>query len=121
MLAALIGAAATAATAADGARGADAVDARARLEALHYDLEVASYCGLVDGAVSAGFRTAAGALIAASGLDRDGLDALRGRAWQAAHAEWQNRGLGGFRNWCRTDAVAGAARLAGPDWQPPAR
>jgi len=118
MLAALVGAAATAVVAADDA---DPIDARTRLEALHYDLEVASYCGLVDGAVSAGFRAAAGALIAASGLDRDGLDALRGRAWQAAHAEWQNRGLGGFRSWCRTDAVAGAARLAGPDWQPPAR
>ena len=79
--------------------GGEREAARARLEALHYDLEVAGYCGLVDGDVGAGFRAAAAPLVEASELDREGLDALRGRAWQAAHAEWQNRGLGGFRAW----------------------
>ena len=67
-----------------------------------------------------GFRAAAAPLVEASELDREGLDALRGRAWQAAHAEWQNRGLGGFRAWCRNEATEGARRLAGPRWRPPA-
>lgn len=34
------------------------------------------------------------------------------RAWQDAHAEWRNRGLGGFRAWCRGDARRTAERLA---------
>jgi hypothetical protein len=29
-------------------------------------------------------------------------------AWKMAHAEWQNRGLGGFRNWCRTEGMEAA-------------
>ena len=45
-------------------------------------------------------------------LSREEMDALRGRAWRDAHAEWQNRGLGGFRAWCREDARHGADRLA---------
>jgi len=89
----------------------DAAAARARLEALHYDLEVAGYCSLVDAEVGAGFRRQAEALAERAGLDRAGLDALRGRAWQAAHAEWQNRGLGGYRGWCRNEGRAAAERF----------
>lgn len=83
------------------------------LFSVFYDFEVAGYCGLVSNAVGQGFRSKAQRLIERDGLDRDTVTQLRGEAWQAAHAEWQNRGLGGFRNWCRTEGRAAAERFAG--------
>ncbi len=80
---------------------------------MFYDFEVAGYCGLVTNAVGRGFRRQANRLIERDGLDREMVNQLRGDAWQAAHAEWQNRGLGGFRNWCRTEGSAAAAKFAG--------
>lgn len=62
--------------------------------------------------VGEGFRSKLTALVERYGVDRAEMDALRGRAWQDAHAEWQNRGLGGFRAWCRSDARRAADRLA---------
>ena len=84
------------------------------LSAVFYDFEVASYCGLVTDAVGNGFRREAKRLISRDAVDSETVTHLRGKAWQAAHAEWQNRGLGGFRNWCRNEGVAAAARLAVP-------
>ncbi len=83
------------------------------LSRVFYDFEVAGYCGLVTNAVGHGFRRQAEGLIQRDGLDRETLNRLRGDAWQAAHAEWQNRGLGGFRNWCRTEGSAAARRFSG--------
>jgi hypothetical protein len=31
--------------------------------------------------------------------------------WTDADLEWGNRGLGGFRNWCRTEGIAAARRF----------
>ena len=59
-----------------------------------------------------GFRSKLGALVERDGVDREVMDGLRGRAWADAHEEWQNRGLGGFRAWCRGDARRSADRLA---------
>ena len=73
---------------------------REEIGRLLYDFEVASYCRLVTDDVGEGFRSKLTALVE------------RGRAWQDAHAEWQNRGLGGFRAWCRGDARRAADRLA---------
>ena len=83
------------------------------LSSVFYDFEVAGYCGLVSNAVGRGFRREADRLIERDGLDRETVNRLRGDAWQAAHAEWQNRGLGGFRNWCRTEGIAAAERFSG--------
>ena len=85
---------------------------REEIRGLLYDFEVASYCGLVTDDVGEGFRRKLTALVERYGVDRAEMDALRGRAWQDAHAEWQNRGLGGFRAWCRGDARRAADRLA---------
>ncbi len=74
-----------------------------------YRLEVAGYCSLGDDAVATGFRIERDRLIARDRLDRESVERARMSAWQMAHAEWQNRGLGGFRNWCRTEGQ-GAAR-----------
>ena len=86
--------------------------AREEIRRLLYDFEVASYCGLVTDEVGDGFRSKLTALVERDRVSREEMDALRGRAWQDAHAEWQNRGLGGFRAWCRGDARQSADRLA---------
>jgi hypothetical protein len=44
-------------------------------------------------------------------IEQETLNELRGKAWQAAHWEWQNRGLGGFRGWCRNEGRAAAERF----------
>lgn len=85
---------------------------RTEIRRLLYDFEVASYCGLVTDDVGEGFRSKLAALVARDPVGREEMDALRGRAWQDAHAEWQNRGLGGFRAWCSGDARRAADRLA---------
>ena len=85
---------------------------REEIHRLLYDFEVASYCGLVTDDVGEGFRSKLTALVERDRIGREEMNALRGRAWQDAHAEWQNRGLGGFRAWCRGDAKRAAERLA---------
>ena len=85
---------------------------RQEIRRLLYDFEVASYCGLVTDDVGAGFRGKLTALVKRDGVGREEMNAMRGRAWQDAHEEWQNRGLGGFRAWCRGDARRAAERLA---------
>ena len=85
---------------------------REEIRRLLYDFEVASYCGLVTDDVGEGFRGKLTALVERDRIGREEMDALRGRAWQDAHAEWQNRGLGGFRAWCRGDVRRAAERLA---------
>ena len=79
---------------------------------LAYDLEVASYCSIVDETVARGFRIALQTELERSPLSQAKLDELRGMGWQLAHAEWQNRGLGGFRNWCKTEGRTVAKALA---------
>ncbi len=90
----------------------DAADTRRALFDLYYGFEVAAYCGLVTQPVGAGFRARSSVLESALGGDRAAIEALRGQAWQAAHAEWQNRGLGGFRGWCRDEGATAAGRIA---------
>lgn len=99
---------------------AEPLEGYPELSSVFYDFEVAGYCGLVTNAVGRGFRREAERLIERDDLDRDTINRLRGDAWQAAHAEWQNRGLGGFRNWCRTEGSAAALRFTGksPESQP---
>jgi hypothetical protein len=96
------------------AANAQTAVAHAELSAVFYDFEVASYCGLVTDAVGIGFRRETKRLVSQDAIDSETVTHLRGKAWQAAHAEWQNRGLGGFRNWCRNEGRAAAARLSAP-------
>jgi hypothetical protein len=84
---------------------------REALRAAYYEIEVAGYCGLVDDAVAAGFRRQVERILDGAEVAQDTLNELRGKAWQAANAEWQNRGLGGFRGWCRNEGRAAAERF----------
>ncbi len=83
------------------------------LTRVFYDFEVAVYCGLVSPGVRSGFERELARV-------REGADAAteqraRMQAWKEANLEWQNRGLGGFRGWCRSEGRDAAARFAGPE------
>ena len=88
----------------------DAVIREALREA-YYEIEVAGYCGLVSDTVAAGFRRQVNRILGDSVVAQETLNDIRGKAWQAAHWEWQNRGLGGFRGWCRKEGQAAAERF----------
>ena len=93
---------------------ADDPQGEAKLRALMYDFEVTGYCSLVSEAVGSGFQRRERALVHTHSIDEATVTRVRGEAWQAAHAEWQNRGLGGFRAWCSNEGKAAAAALAAP-------
>ncbi len=102
-----------------GGASAESTHSYPEISSLYYDFEVAGYCGLVTRRVGEGFQRRAAELIDEHGLDQETLNRIRGDAWQAAHKEWQNRGLGGFKNWCRTEGRAAAEGLAQmPDGAP---
>lgn len=79
---------------------------------LFYRVEVTNYCGITTAAVIAGFHRRRDALLATHAIDAPGIDRARAEAWRLARKEWDNRGLGGFRNWCRKDAARYAKQLA---------
>lgn len=76
-----------------------------------YDLEVASYCGLVSDAVQVGFHRERNRIMTRDDISDEAMQQARMTAWKEAHLEWQNRGLGGFRGWCRTEGQAAAERF----------
>ena len=84
------------------------------LQQAYYDFEVAGYCGLVSDAVGAGFRDEVRRITAGVSIPQETLNTVRGNAWKAAHWEWQDRGLGGYKAWCRDEGRAAARRFAEP-------
>ncbi len=94
----------------DSARAALA----ARYPELHsaiYDATVCEYCGLISDDVADGFRRQMADLVARDRLDEQAVRQIRISAWTKADLEWHNRGLGGFRNWCRSEGVTAALRF----------
>lgn len=85
-----------------------AADELERLVHIAYLAEVTNYCSLADEQVARGFRLERDRLVAAGALGPEQIEQARSRAWQMGHAEWQNRGLGGFRAWCRTEGADAA-------------
>ncbi len=85
--------------------------ARAELDPPTRDALRDSYCGLVSDAVAAGFHRQERRILADTAVEQETLNNIRGKAWQAAHREWQNRGLGGFRGWCRNEGKAATGRF----------
>lgn len=81
------------------------------LQAVVYDFEVTSYCGLVSDAVAAGFKREYVYVLRRDKLTDEEASRARQRAWVAAEEEWGNRGLGGFRAWCREEGEAAAAHF----------
>lgn len=86
----------------------------ARYPELHraiYDAAVCEYCGLITPEVASGFHLLAADLIERDGLLSQEVREIRISAWTKADLEWSNRGVGGFRNWCRTDGASAAQRF----------
>jgi hypothetical protein len=81
------------------------------LYAANYGYVVCEYCGLVNFAVHDGFRRETTLLIERENMSEAAARKIRLRAWTDADLEWGNRGLGGFRNWCRTVGTAAAQRF----------
>ncbi len=76
-----------------------------------YDYEVAAQCGLVSVTVERSFRVALERAERSTGLDAEALRRIRIRAIVASDQEYDNRGLGGHRSWCRNDGTEGVQRL----------
>lgn len=81
---------------------------------LHYDYEVATHCGRVTADVERAFRSKRAAADAALHLDENARKAVRIHAYVRAAREYDNRSLGGHRNWCETDGAAGVERILEP-------
>ena len=81
------------------------------LEQILYDMGVIGYCGLSSDAVLAGFNRELGQIIDRDGIDRRGLKDAQNRALTMVEWEWDNRGLGGFRGWCKTEGESAAKRF----------
>ena len=86
-------------------------DLDSALVKLHYDLEIASYCGLVTPKVMEGFHIALNQNISENNLSREDIEQARMQAWKDAHEEWANRGLGGFKSWCQNEVTEAANGL----------
>ena len=80
---------------------------------VHYDYEVVQYCSLATDETIAGFRKQLATIVAETGANNDDIESARSVAWKAANLEWQNRGLGGFRGWCKNEGQKAAKRFAG--------
>ena len=75
----------------------------APLPLLVYKMEVLNYCGLIDDEISEGFKRQRDLMILSQNLTPEEVQNARMEGWKFGLAEWQNRGLGGFRNWCKTE------------------
>lgn len=78
------------------------------IEAVYYRYAVVEYCSLLSPMVIHGFEAERDRLVAEAGVDEEQHRQHRLAGWTAADREWSNRGLGGYRNWCRTEGVAAA-------------
>lgn len=74
-------------------------------------MSVAQQCGLATPRAEAGFAAVERRLIAEEGLDEDGVRNARNAAGIAFAMEYQNRGLGGSRPWCRTEGAEAVRRF----------
>ena len=75
----------------------------APLSLLVYKMEVLNYCGLIDDEISINFNQQKDRIIARLNLTTEEVQTARMEGWKFGLAEWQNRGLGGFKNWCNTE------------------
>ena len=78
---------------------------KAPLSLLVYKMEVLNYCGLIDDEISEGFKQRRDHIILSHNLTPEEVQNARMEGWKFGLAEWQNRGLGGFRNWCKTEGM----------------
>jgi len=78
---------------------------KAPLSLLVYKMEVLNYCGLIDDEINEEFRNQRDLVIVNQNLTPEEVQNARTEGWKFGLAEWQNRGLGGFKNWCKTEGT----------------
>ena len=74
----------------------------------YYDIQLVQNCGLLTAEIERGFELASAERRAAEALDDAAAQDARIKAGIAFELEYQNRGLGGSRPWCRQDGKAAA-------------
>ncbi len=79
---------------------------------LYYDIEVMSFCGGATSEVMAAFRSEQTAVTRRHSITTAEDDRARFEAARRADREWKNRGLGGFRHWCRQEGLAAVRRFS---------
>lgn len=99
-----------AASAEDGSWRA-AAEQNPALYAAMYGYAVCEYCSLDSAMVQDGYERETAHLIAKAGLSNEIVRKVRMRAGTDADLEYGDRGLGGFRSWCRTEGLAAAQRF----------
>ena len=77
---------------------------------LFYKASVMNYCGLSSDESAQGFDFKSREIIDNFSIPKDknrpySVSAAQFEAWDLAHQEWSNRGLGGFRRWCKKEAA----------------
>ncbi|MGI9318357.1 MAG: hypothetical protein ACR2QW_13595 [bacterium] len=82
---------------------ADLSEGVSALAELEYKREVLMYCGISEPAAVRGYLDRQEHLVKHYQLDKTSMLEAGSQARQLAYAEWQNRGLGGFRGWCRKE------------------
>jgi len=71
---------------------------------IYYRFEVAAvYCGLAEDEAIKGYYIERRQVVEKFSLDKADQLYASGQASQLAHKEWMNRGLGGFKPWCRNE------------------
>jgi hypothetical protein len=91
-----------------GRVAADPHSRGAELKQVGYMYGVTEYCGLNTAEVHDGYRRQMRALTRSGGLPESTVRWLRIRGMVAADLEYGDRGLGGYRNWCRTEGLDAA-------------
>ena len=81
------------------------ISGREALASIYYKFEVVNYCSLVTQPVLEGFNKLNSELLSQYSFTKEELNIIRGEAWAAGYKEWDNRGLGGFRRWCKNEGV----------------
>lgn len=71
---------------------------------VYYRFEVAAaYCGLVNDEATKGYYSERKQVVEKFAMNETEQIHASGLASQQAHKEWMNRGLGGFKAWCRNE------------------
>jgi hypothetical protein len=83
-------------------------DPNIELYRAYYRYNVADYCGLVSDAVYDGYRQQIDHLIDRDALDEPWVRWLRIRGAIDAEIEFLNRGMGGYKPWCRSEGASAA-------------
>lgn len=79
----------------------------------YYDIQLVQSCGLLTAEVERGYELASAERRTAEGLNHAAAQAARLEAGVAFDLEYQNRGLGGNRPWCRQDGKVAALAFFG--------